>query len=155
MSFSLPTTEEKAEYVLRQFDRIASRYDLTNDAISMGMHHLWKHRAVHELELRPGWTVLRCMLRHWRSDFANRKSHGRQRKSGGLGFFVEHAGRGATEIKESEAGVKLKFIQGDAWHCRLTMTSFDGAIVSFGLRNLTDYQKGINEMTSVVKPGGR
>ncbi|CAM6001771.1 unnamed protein product [Sphagnum balticum] len=46
MSFQLPTKEQKAEYVEKQFDRIASRYDLANDAISFGMHRLWKSRAI-------------------------------------------------------------------------------------------------------------
>jgi demethylmenaquinone methyltransferase / 2-methoxy-6-polyprenyl-1,4-benzoquinol methylase len=49
MTFQLPTNQEKAEFVHNQFERIAKGYDLTNDLISMGMHRLWKARAVSEL----------------------------------------------------------------------------------------------------------
>src|SRR5271170_8048563 len=58
MSFQLPTTDQKRDYVLRQFDRIAFRYDLSNDVISFGMHRLWKERALKALQLREGGTYL-------------------------------------------------------------------------------------------------
>src|SRR5262249_31986503 len=58
MSFKLPGASEKAEYVHRQFERIASRYDLTNDVISLGMHRSWKWRAVEALELRAHGSYL-------------------------------------------------------------------------------------------------
>src|ERR1700678_869605 len=52
MPFSLPTADEKADYVLNQFNRIARRYDLANDAISLGMHRLWKEAAIRTLDLK-------------------------------------------------------------------------------------------------------
>ncbi|MGH9549266.1 MAG: class I SAM-dependent methyltransferase, partial [Terriglobales bacterium] len=58
MPFRLPTTEEKAQYVLEQFDRIALGYDLANDAISMGMHRFWKRAAVAALATTAGGSYL-------------------------------------------------------------------------------------------------
>src|ERR1700722_15351884 len=58
MSFRLPTTAEKADYVLNQFNRIARRYDLANDAISLGMHRLWKEQAIKALQIKPDGCYL-------------------------------------------------------------------------------------------------
>ena len=58
MSFKLPTKEEKADYVLLQFDHIANRYDLTNDVISLGMHRIWKMKAADELKIVQNGSYL-------------------------------------------------------------------------------------------------
>ena len=49
MSFQLPSTQEKAAFVHDQFERIARRYDLLNDLMSLCMHRQWKNAAVAEL----------------------------------------------------------------------------------------------------------
>ena len=58
MPFSLPTTDEKADYVRNQFNRIAAHYDLANDAISLGMHRLWKERAIKAMQIKPDGRYL-------------------------------------------------------------------------------------------------
>ena len=57
MTFKLPTADEKADYVLNQFNRIAARYDLTNDAISLGMHRIWKERCCRCFRNKACWTL--------------------------------------------------------------------------------------------------
>ncbi len=57
MSFRLPTTEEKADYVRHQFNRIAKRYDLANDTISLGMHRNWKKAAIAALDIKTTRTL--------------------------------------------------------------------------------------------------
>ncbi|HEY9730616.1 MAG TPA: bifunctional demethylmenaquinone methyltransferase/2-methoxy-6-polyprenyl-1,4-benzoquinol methylase UbiE [Drouetiella sp.] len=156
MSFSLPTAEEKAEYVLRQFDRIAQRYDLTNDAISMGMHHAWKQRAVSELRLKPDGSYLDvcCGTGDLTLKIAEKLSA--QGKVDGLDFSPKMlAVASQRRSKHAKPGsCEIKFQEGDALHLPFATDTFDGAIVSFGLRNVTDYQRGIDEMARVVKPGG-
>lgn len=56
--YRLPPPEAKAEYVRRQFDRIARRYDLLNDLISFGLHRGWKRAAVAAAAVRPGGRYL-------------------------------------------------------------------------------------------------
>jgi demethylmenaquinone methyltransferase/2-methoxy-6-polyprenyl-1,4-benzoquinol methylase len=157
MSFSLPTADEKAEYVLRQFDRIASRYDLTNDAISLGMHHLWKQRAVHELQLKPAGSYLDVCCGTGDLTLRIAKNLGQEGDVVGLDFSPNML-RVAEQRAASSAGherSRVKFQQGDALNLPFDDDTFDGAIVSFGLRNVTNYQQGINEMTRVVKLGGK
>ncbi len=157
MSFTLPTAEEKAEYVLRQFDRIAQRYDLTNDAISMGMHHTWKQRAVKELSLKPDGAYLDVCCGTGDLSLRIAKNLSANGKVVGLDFspkMLAVAHQRAAKHPQ-EARCDMKFEEGDALHLPFADGTFDGAIVSFGLRNVTDYQRGINEMTRVVKPGGK
>ncbi|MBS1953957.1 MAG: bifunctional demethylmenaquinone methyltransferase/2-methoxy-6-polyprenyl-1,4-benzoquinol methylase UbiE [Cyanobacteria bacterium SZAS-4] len=157
MSFSLPTAEEKAEYVLRQFDRIAQKYDLTNDAISMGMHHAWKKRAVSELGLKPDGTYLDVCCGTGDLTLRIAKNLSKNGKVFGLDFSPKMLAVAHQRLARhaSETAAEITFKEGDALQLPFANGTFDGAIVSFGLRNVTDYQRGINEMTRVVKPGGK
>lgn len=162
--FQLPTQEEKADYVLQQFDRIAARYDLTNDVISMGMHRMWKAHAV-DLLLGPirnaeelasanildvccGTGDLALMI-------ANRLPASAQVT--GVDFssnMLEVANaRHQKQSQDGKARAKLSWLRADAQNLPFEAGTFDGAIVSFGLRNLTNLQKGLDEMARVVKPG--
>ncbi|MBY0549231.1 MAG: bifunctional demethylmenaquinone methyltransferase/2-methoxy-6-polyprenyl-1,4-benzoquinol methylase UbiE [Candidatus Obscuribacterales bacterium] len=160
-SFKLPTTEEKAAYVQNQFDRIARKYDLANDVISMGMHRLWKDRAIKELLTSQSGKYLDvcCGTGDLALTIASRSSFSGEIV--GIDFSAEMLavakGR-ESSIRQNEQNPRLapmNWIQGDALQLPFPDNSFDGAIVSFGLRNLTNYQSGIDEMARVVKPGGR
>ncbi len=158
MPFQLPTREEKAEYVLKQFDRIAAGYDLTNDAISLGMHRSWKARAVSILCAGGGNNYLDVCC--GTGDLALRIIEHMGTRPGaqvtGLDFspnMLEVAARRLAQSKQQDG--ELNWIRGDAQQLPFSDDTFDGVINSFGLRNLTDLQKGINEMARVVKPGGK
>ncbi len=163
MSFQLPTTEEKADYVLKQFDRIAQKYDLMNDLISVGMHRGWKQQAIAELmkgvDLKNSAGKKYLDVCTGTGDLALliAETNGFRGTVTGLDFSPEMLNvarrRGANKVSKLESS--LEFQQGDAQALPFANDSFDGAIISFGLRNLTDLQKGLNEMARVVKPGGR
>lgn len=159
MSFKLPTSEEKHDYVLEQFDRIAKKYDLANDLISLGMHRLWKQQAIAEFGAGSGGQYLDvctgtgdlAMLIATRKGFAGNVV--------GLDFSSQMLAVAAQREKQAAARGALKssieWKQGDAQSLPFASDRFDGAIISFGLRNLTELQKGLDEMARVVKPGGK
>jgi demethylmenaquinone methyltransferase/2-methoxy-6-polyprenyl-1,4-benzoquinol methylase len=158
MTFRLPTATEKAEYVLRQFDRIAWRYDLANDVISLGMHRLWKSRAVDALKLKPDGHYLDvcCGSGDLAINIA-RRLNGRGQVVG-IDFsknMLKVAARRAEQAYERD-GLKcrMEWVNGDAQELPFEDRCFDGAIISFGLRNLTDLERGIEEMARVVRAGG-
>jgi len=159
MSFRLPTTEEKAIYVQDQFERIARRYDLTNDVISLGMHRFWKERAVDGLSLVPEGRYLDvcCGTGDLALSVARRLSSRGQVT--GVDFsrnMLAVAGRRAGLAGERAlVKARLVWLEADAENLPFDDGSFDGAIISFGLRNLTNMQKGLSEMARVVRPGGR
>lgn len=162
MSYTLPTNEEKYQYVHSQFERIARGYDLTNDAISFGMHRLWKAKAVDILlsagsdqksDQEPrqfldvccgtGDLALRIASRLDKSDRVT-----------GLDFSNQMLEVARARETTSSSGASLTWIEGDAQNLPFEDDSFDGAIISFGLRNLTNINLGLAEMRRVVKPGG-
>jgi demethylmenaquinone methyltransferase / 2-methoxy-6-polyprenyl-1,4-benzoquinol methylase len=159
MSFRLPTAEEKSEYVLKQFDRIAWNYDLTNDAISLGMHRLWKNAAIASLEPRLNGSYLDvcCGTGDLASGIAQRLSQGG--RVVGVDFSQNMldlaAKRNGAPHEGRDRGVTLEWLRADAENLPFADNSFDGAMISFGLRNLTNLQKGVLEMARVVKPGGK
>ncbi len=167
-SFQLPTQEEKHAYVHEQFERIAARYDLANDVISMGMHRFWKKLAVGILidgpisgdktnkqkRLSGKYLDVCCGT----GDLAIRigEQLGKDGEVVGLDFSgnmldvaKQRAAKDASSLKP-----KMSFVQGDAQSLPFADDTFDGAIISFGLRNLTRFDQGLKEMSRVVKPGG-
>jgi len=158
MPFRLPAQEDKAQYVLSQFDRIARGYDLANDCISMGMHRLWKFKAVNQLISGSSGNYLDicCGTGDLALSIAQRLKSGKVTGLDFSGNMLEVAkSREVRYRQDSKAPVQLDWIKGDALALPFQSDVFDGAIVSFGLRNVSDYQKAVDEMARVVKTGGR
>jgi demethylmenaquinone methyltransferase / 2-methoxy-6-polyprenyl-1,4-benzoquinol methylase len=157
MPFHLPTSEDKAEYVQHQFNRIARGYDLANDAISIGMHRIWKRTAVDILNPKPDGEYLDVCCGTGDLTLMIARHLGAQGKVVGLDFsekmlaVAQERAHGKAHMRSHGA---VEFVQGDAQDLPFSNGSFDGAIISFGLRNLTDLQRGLDQMTRVVRPGG-
>lgn len=159
LSFHFPLPESKSSYVLDQFERIAGRYDLANDLISFGMHRLWKNRAVEALAIRKNGSYLDVCC--GTGDITLRVAK-RLKGSGlvvGLDFAESMLQLAKQRTDQSSASQwkneQIVWTRGDAEKLPFAENAFDGAIISFGLRNLSDYRKGIAEMARVVKPGGK
>ena len=144
---------EKRSRVGEVFDRVAPRYDLMNDLMSLGLHRLWKVFAVSVARLRPGERVL---------DVAS--------GSGDLAqAFARRVGPSgevwATDINRSmleqgrnrllDAGCVVPAVQCDAEQLPFPKESFDCVAVGFGLRNMTHKEAALAEMARALKPGGR
>lgn len=145
---------EKPSAVMRHFDRVAPRYDLMNNLLSFGIQLVWKRVAVGEIKLDPGARVLD--LCGGTADLAMLAT----RKSGATGRAVvcdlNRAMMTGGVAKVNRAGLahRIAFVQGDAEKIPLADESFDAAMVSFGIRNLTHLEDGFREMYRVLKPGG-
>lgn len=141
----------RSQYVQEMFNRIAPTYDFLNDCISMGMHRMWKNRACDALRLKPGDRVLDICT--GTGDLANLllKYVGPSGQVTGLDFSEEML---AVARQRFSKPANLDFVQGDALNLPFEDNRFDGAIVSFGLRNVADIGLAIEEMARVVKPGG-
>lgn len=144
---------EKAQKVRGVFDSVASRYDVMNDLMSLGLHRAWKAYTVQVANLKPGERVL---------DIAGGTgdlSLAFSRKVGGSGLVVH------TDINEAmlrqgrdrliNLGVMLPTSLADAEALPFGDESFDLVSVAFGLRNMTHKDRALAEMCRVLKPGGR
>lgn len=143
--------KERAERVEDLFAAIAPRYDLINDLQSFGLHRWWKRRFVGLAAPKPGEKALDLCC-----------------GTGDVAFALAHAGCHATGLDFSapmlhvaeervarSQGAKPQFLRGDAQAIPFPDDSFDIVTISYGLRNLASWKKGLSEMLRVTRPGGR
>ena len=143
--------EARASKVNDLFARIARRYDFLNDLQSFGMHRLWKRRVVNLALATPSTKALDLCCGTGDITFALAQ---RGADATGLDFspqMLEVAGE--RKVKSSLAN--LKFMQGDAQKIPFAENTFDIVTVGYGLRNLTSWAAGVDEMFRVAKPGAR
>lgn len=146
---SIQAPDDHRRYVRRLFDRIAGRYDLTNDVMSLGLHRRWKRRLVDMADLEPGDAVLD--LAAGTGDLALevvRRDHGGPVVAGDLspGMMREGSGRpGAGPIA---------WVGCDALELPFATGSFDRVFVGYGLRNFPDLDRSLEEIRRVLRPGG-
>jgi demethylmenaquinone methyltransferase/2-methoxy-6-polyprenyl-1,4-benzoquinol methylase len=144
---------DKARHVRGVFDSVASKYDLMNDLMSMGLHRAWKAYTVGVAQVRAGDRVLD--IAGGTGDLA--RAFARQVGSTGL---VVH-----TDINEAmlsvgrdrlvDEGLFLPTSACDAERLPFRDGEFDLVSVAFGLRNMTHKDKALAEMGRVLRPGGR
>ena len=144
---------EKARRVGAVFDRVAERYDLMNDLMSLGLHRLWKSFAVSLARPRPGERFLDVATGS--GDLA--RALGRRLLPGGE-IWLTDINRSMLERGRDrvlDAGLLAPAVQCDAERLPFPSGHFDCVTVAFGLRNMTHKERALAEMTRVLKPGGR
>ena len=153
--FSQVKKEEKASKVAEVFDSVASKYDIMNDVMSFGVHHLWKKFTLELCGLREGHQVLD--LAGGTGDLALK-----QAKMVGKTGRVVLADINASMLREGRdrvlnAGLvnRIATCQCNAEILPFEDNSFDCITIAFGLRNVTDKAKALQSMRRVLKPGGR
>ncbi len=144
---------DKARRVRGVFDSVASRYDVMNDLMSMGLHRAWKAFTVMVADIRPGHQVLD--IAGGTGDLAMAFA----KKVGPTGRVVH------TDINEAmlrtgrdrlvDAGIVLPTFVCDAEKLPFADASFDRVSVAFGLRNMTHKDAALREMCRVLRPGGK
>jgi demethylmenaquinone methyltransferase/2-methoxy-6-polyprenyl-1,4-benzoquinol methylase len=146
---------EKVHRVRRHFNSVARVYDLMNTLLSFGIHYVWKAQAVGGMGLKPGQRVLDvCGGTGDLARLASRKVGPR----GGVTIYDinwEMMAAGRPGLATAREGQGIKFVQGDAERISFPEGAFDGAMVGFGIRNVTHMTRGFEEMYRVLKPGGR
>lgn len=145
---------DKAGRVRGVFNSVASKYDVMNDVMSLGIHRAWKNAMMDWLAPRPGQRLL---------DVAG--------GTGDIAFrFLKRAGSGHATVldltepmlvegrKRAEASRmqdSLDWVVGDAMALPFENNSFDVYTISFGIRNVTHPSEALSEAFRVLKPGGR
>ncbi len=145
---------DKAGMVHGVFSRVASKYDVMNDLMSVGIHRIWKEAMMDWLAPRPGQRLL---------DVAG--------GTGDVAFRFLGRAPGATAVvcdltepmlvegrKRAEAekmADRLDWVVGDAMALPFPDASFDTYTISFGIRNVTRIADALAEAYRVLRPGGR
>ena len=146
-------SEEFATEVRGMFDRIAGVYDLMNSAMTAGLHHQWRERAVDRAQVGPGSDALDLCTGTGDLALALRRRIGADGRVVGSDF--SEAMLDLARRKSGEEGLPVEFGWADALDLPYGDESFDAVTIGFGARNLADLGKGLSEMARVLRPGGR
>ncbi len=138
----------EAGQVRAMFDRIAGVYDLMNTAMTAGLHHRWRARAVDLAAVRPGDSVLDVATGTGDLAIELARRVGRGGEVIGSDFSEGMLARARAKAPQ------LRFEWADAQQLPYADRRFAAATVGFGARNFADLRAGLAEMTRVVAPGG-
>ena len=152
--FETINEKEKAGRVQGVFNSVASKYDVMNDVMSLGVHRIWKD-----------------MMMDWLAPRSDQKLLDVAGGTGDIAFrFLRRSGFGHATVldltssmlaegqKRAEAEQmvnQIDWLVGDAMHLPFEDNLFDVYTISFGIRNVTRPQKALEEAYRVLKPGGR
>ena len=142
---------EKTAMVGEVFSRVARKYDIMNDAMSGGMHRLWKDRFVRRVKPREGETIL---------DMAG--------GTGDIAFRMAESGAAITVAdinpdmlavgidRAAKRGIDgLVWTEANAETLQFPDRFFDAYTIAFGIRNVTDISAALKEALRVLRRGGR
>ncbi len=151
-TFTLPSVQEKPEYVRQLFSRLAACYDLMNDLMTFGLHRLWKKQACRRLELKPGDRVLDVCCGTGDLTLYLAKLYP-DLEITGLDFCEDMLNIARQRLSKGKR--EATFVRGDAMALPFDSNCFEGVIISYGLRNVANYRQCLSELHRVLKPGGR
>ncbi|MBC6436933.1 MAG: bifunctional demethylmenaquinone methyltransferase/2-methoxy-6-polyprenyl-1,4-benzoquinol methylase UbiE [Rhodobacteraceae bacterium] len=145
---------EKAELVYGVFSNVASRYDVMNDVMSMGIHRVWKDAMMDWLAPRKGQRLLDAA--GGTGDIAFRFL---KRAPGASATILDRTEpmliKGQKRAEATALAEKLDWVAGDAMALPFGDNAFDVYTISFGIRNVTRISDVLAEARRVLKPGGR
>ena len=146
---------DKQKLVGEVFSSVAGKYDLMNDAMSLGIHRVWKRYFVATAQVRKGDRVLD--LAGGTGDIAallkDRVGDTGELVLGDINGEMLRVGRDRMTDRGNVRG--FEYVQCNAQYLPFPDASFDLVTIAFGLRNVTDKDMALREMQRVLKPGGQ
>ncbi|MEI7669030.1 MAG: bifunctional demethylmenaquinone methyltransferase/2-methoxy-6-polyprenyl-1,4-benzoquinol methylase UbiE [Pseudomonadota bacterium] len=150
--FKTVDESEKTSLVRSVFDNVASKYDIMNDAMSFGVHRLWKREFINQIEIRDNQRFL---------DVAG--------GTGDIAFKLLEKGASHVTIcdinqqmlnegrkRADNANIikNIEFLCADAENLPIESNSYNIYTIAFGIRNVTHIEKALAEAQRVLAPGG-
>ena len=139
------TLDKRRADVAAMFDRVAARYDLANDVLSLGQDRAWRRRTVQAVDPRPGQRILDLA--------AGTGTSSEPFDRAGATVVATDLSLGMLEVGKQRRRT-LSFVAGDALRLPYVDAAFDAVTISFGLRNVEDTAGALRELRRVTRPGG-
>ena len=148
--YKLVKKTDKQRLVNNVFNSVAHKYDLMNDITSLGVHRSWKNDLINWLAPQSNQNL--ADIAGGTGDIAKRFL-----KAGGNAAHVFDINEEMIQVgKERCKSVKnIQWTRANADKIPVLDNSFERATMSFGLRNITDRNKSLQEIYRILKPGGR
>ncbi len=146
--------EQKAGLVHGVFSSVAPKYDLMNDAMSMGIHRLWKDAMMDWLAPRPGQRLLD--VAGGTGDIAFRfLRRAPEARAVVLDLTEDMLAAGRARAEAGQVECRLDWVVGDAMALPFADACFDVYTIGFGIRNVTRIEAALSQAHRVLRPGGR
>ena len=146
---------DKKRRVHGVFDSVASRYDLMNDAMSGGLHRLWKRFAIAHCGLRPGQQALDVAAGSGDLSVGLARRVGRSGRVVVTDINAKMLAEGRDRLLNAGVAGNVDYVLADAEALPFANSAFHCVTIGFGLRNVTDKDAALASMYRVLKPGGR
>ena len=150
---------DKPRLVRGVFDRVARRYDLMNDLMSVGVHRVWKDMTAARMNPQPGEVIIDCAggTGDMAQRYAKLARQAQQRRGGPDAeiVVVDYNAEMIAAGRERGGAPEIVWAVGDAQALPLPDACADAYSIAFGIRNVTDISAALREARRVLKPGGR
>jgi len=148
------SNEQRVRLVRRIFNSVTDRYDFLNHFLSAGRDKAWRRFLIQRLDFFSTNRLLD--LATGTGDVAiGAARHHPQIQVIGLDFAKAMLEAAAAKVYPAGLSKRIHLVQGDAMNLPFPQESFDAVTVAFGIRNMPDRQKVLEEMTRVLVPGGK
>ncbi len=152
---SAAAVDKSGTRVREMFRQIAPRYDLMNHLLSANVDRYWRWRAVKRLRIQEGSPILDTCTGTGDLAFAIAKKVPAGVDVVGTDFCHAMLEIARTKGGKNQSGSKTEFLEADTQTLPFDDDRFQCVTAAFGLRNVTDTDRGLREMTRVCKPGGQ
>jgi len=139
--------------IRNMFKKVAPGYDRANDILSAGIHHLWRKKVVKLAGVKPGQKILDCATGTGDLAIEFKKAVGPSGTVIGTDFCKEMLEPAPGKAQKQQ--LEIQYSVADVMNLPFADSEFDRSSISFGIRNVQDPTKAVQELARVVKPGGR
>jgi demethylmenaquinone methyltransferase / 2-methoxy-6-polyprenyl-1,4-benzoquinol methylase len=147
--------DKRETRIRRMFGNIAPSYDLLNHLLSLNIDHYWRWRTTRLVPPTTGAPILDLCTGTGDLALAYDRAAGAGVPIVGADFCHEMLTRAVEKTERRRAAGRIRYLEADAQRLPFADNAFQITTVAFGLRNVTDTDRGLAEMVRVTRPGGK
>src|SRR5262245_53013045 len=147
--------DKRESRIRSMFGAIAPCYDLLNHLLSLNIDHYWRRRTTQLVPPRGDAPILDLCTGTGDLALAYDRAARRRVPIVAADFCHEMLVRATAKTRKRNAAQRIRYVEADAQRLPFADDQFQITTVAFGLRNVTDPEKGLAEMVRVTRPGGR
>jgi demethylmenaquinone methyltransferase/2-methoxy-6-polyprenyl-1,4-benzoquinol methylase len=147
--------DKREARIRRMFGHIAPTYDLLNHLLSLNVDHYWRWRTTRLVPPAGDAPILDLCTGTGDLALAYDRAAGGRAPIVAADFCHEMLTRATAKTRQRHASDRIRYLEADAQQLPFPDDTFQITTVAFGLRNVTDTDRGIAEMVRVTRPGGK